>query len=175
MKSEPEYPPTRLREILNVVIRIFAIYLGLSLFTFLLQVLAGLHNHASSVSDLLLIGLFVVFTLWLWYLSPLIARKLTWARDSTLDCGQLTLGDLYCFAFLLVGLYFAVDSFGPSLTWLHYTLSQSSSDAGLSRQQQGNYYTLFKYLVRLMLGIGLILNGRKFATRLIKHQNEAGC
>jgi len=112
-------------------------------------------------------------TYWLWKLSPFFARHITRGHDSILGTPNLTLLDLYNFAFLLIGLYFAVDSFGPSLTWFHYALTQSSSYGTLTPQQQGNFYTLFKYLIKLFLGIALVFNGRKFSSKILKYQNKA--
>ena len=161
--------PTRLYEIVVVVIRILAIKLGLDAISYLLvQYPRDLHPQIGFI----LFGIVAFCAYWLWQFSPFFARHITRGQDSTLDCGSLALSDLYTFAFLLIGLYFAVDSFGPSLSWFHYSLRQSSSVAALSQQDQVNYYTLFKYLVKLFLGLALIFNGRKFATKLIKRQDE---
>lgn len=161
--------PTRLYEIVVVVVRILAIKLGLDAINFLLaQYPIDPHRELGFI----LFGIVAFCAYWLWQFSPFFARHITRGQDSALDCGSLALVDLYTFAFLLVGLYFAVDSFGPSLTWFHYSVGRSSSVAGLSPQQQANYYTLFKYLVKLFLGLALIFNGRKFATKLIKRKDE---
>jgi len=78
--------------------------------------------------------------------------------------------DLYSFAFLLVGLWFAVDSVGPSLAWLHLSMVGSASDAALSPEQKSKFFTLFQYLVKLGLGLALIFAGRNFALRLLRRQ-----
>ena len=161
-------PPTRLYEAITVVIRILALRLGLDALS------AGLSRYPSDPSprtSFILFAVVAVLAYWLWVLSPWIARRITRGQDSALDCGNLTLRDLYSFAFLLVGLYFAVDSFGPTLTWLHYALRHSSSDAPLSQQQQANFYTLFKYLIKLLLGLALVFKGRNLSDRLLRRQN----
>lgn len=170
--------PTPLCAIITAVIRILAIKFGLDAVGFLLSALAGIHASPTShnnnfiVVSVIVFGVLGVCTYWLWQLSPFLARHITRGQDPSLATSTFTLFDLYSFAFLLTGLYFALDSLGPSLTWLHYSVSQSSSVFPLSPQQQGNYYTLFKYLVRLILGLALIFNGRKFATKLIKRHDE---
>ena len=166
MKIVKENATAKFNESIDV-----AINLGIESFNFLLKTLGGFRTDPSLRNGLLVFGVMAVCTFWLWRLSPFFARLITRGQDATLDCGSLALSDLYTFAFLLVGLYFAVYSFGPSLTWLHYSVSQGSSDAALSQQQQANFYTLFKYLVKLFLGLALILNGRKFANKLIKRHN----
>jgi len=162
-------PPTRLYEVITVVIRIFALKLGLDALN---AVLSRYPYDPSPRSSFLLFGVVAVLAYWLWVLSPFLARRITRGQDSALDCGHLALRDLYSFAFLLVGLYFTVDSFGPTLTWLHFALRHSSSDAPLSQQQQANFYTLFKYLVKLLLGLALIFKGRNLSDRLLKRQNH---
>jgi hypothetical protein len=161
--------PMPLYEVVVVVIRILAIKFALDAVYYLF---ARYPRDPFPAVGFILFGVLVVCAYGLWVLSPSVARRITRGQDSALDCGDLALGDLYTFAFLLVGLYFAVDSFGPSLTWFHYSVRQSASDAALSPQQQTNFYTLFKYLVKLFLGLTLIFNGRKFATKLIKRQNK---
>jgi hypothetical protein len=169
---QPQSNPMRLREIVTVAIRILAINLGLESVTFLLKALAGYHADPSSRNAFPIFAIAAVITCLLWLSSGSLARFITRGQDSTLDCGGLTLADLYAFAFLIAGLYFAVDSLGPSLTWLHYSLRQSSAAAPISLEQKANFYTLFKYLLRLLLGLALIFNGRKFTAKLIKRQNE---
>jgi len=170
MESSPS--PTRLCELVSVVIRLFSIRLGLEAFTFLLTTIGSYTKSGFVISAVFGLLILMACAYWLWQLSPRIARHVTCGQDFSLDFGSLTLNDLYCFAFLLVGLYFAVDSLGPSLTWLHYSLRESSTSVELSTQQKTNFYTLFKYLIKLLLGLALIFRGRKFADRLIKHQNE---
>jgi len=170
---EPSPTSPRLCELVSVVIRLFSIWLGLEAFRFLLTTIGGYARSGFVIFAVLGPGLLAVCAYWFWQLSPCIARRVTRGQDFSLDFGSLTLNDLYCFAFLLVGLYFAVDSLGPSLTWLHYSLQESSTAVELSTQQKTNFYTLFKYLIKLLLGLMLIFKGRKFANRLIKHQNES--
>jgi hypothetical protein len=165
--------PTHLREIVTVAIRILVIYSCIESLSFLLKVLAGYRTADLPLRyGILIFAVLAVGTFWLWQLSGYIARFITRGQDSTLDCGSLAHSDLYTFAFLLVGLYFAVASFAPSLSWLYYCLRQGSSDAALSPQQQANFYVLFECLVKLFLGLALIFNGRKFATKIIRHHNE---
>jgi len=167
---QPSSNPTRLSDVVVVIIRIFAIKLGLDAITYLL---ARYPTEPSRYIGFFLLGVVAVLAFGIWQASPSIARYTTRRHDSSVDLGGFGLSDLYTFAFLLVGLYFTVEGFGPSITWLHYSLRQSSSaGATLSQQQLANFYTLFKYLAKLGLGLVLIFNGRRFAIKLIKHQQE---
>src|SRR5437667_6998489 len=109
---QPQSDPMRLREIVTVAIRILAFNLGLESVTFLLKALVGYHTDPSSGHPFPIFAIVAIVTCLLWLSSESLARFITRGQDSTLDCGGLTLTDLYSFAFLIVGLYFAVDSLG---------------------------------------------------------------
>jgi hypothetical protein len=166
---QPSTNPTQLSDVVIVIIRICAIKLGLDATT---SLLARYHTDPSRSIGFGLLCVVAVVAFGLWQASPSIARYITRGHDSSVSIGSLALSDLYTFAFLLVGLYFTVEGFGPSMTWLHYSLRQSSADAPLSEQQLANFYALFKYLAKLGLGLVLTFKGRSFAIRLIKHQQE---
>ncbi len=162
----------RFVEIVSAVIRMLAIQLGLTAFGYFASALVAEHQRPYLISIAIVVAGMAVCACWLWKLSPFLARHITRGQDSSISTADFTLVDLYRFAFLLTGLYFAVDSFGSCLTWLHFSVTQSSSEARITPQQTGNYYTLFKYLVKFVLGLVLTLNGRKLAIRLIKHQDS---
>lgn len=162
-----------MRDLVFVAIRILAINLGLEGLGFLPRVLSGYRAVPSMWVGSLAFATVVLIALLLWQSAGFVARCITRSHDSSLDCGNLTPVHLYTAIFLVVGLYFAVDSLGPSLTWLHYSLRQSSSGGQLSLEQKANFYSLFKYLMRLALGLALIFNGRRFAVKLMKRHEEA--
>ena len=76
--------------------------------------------------------------------------------------------DLYSFAFMCIGLNCIVEGAAPSLSELYYALIQASSTGALTPEQKANFYTLFNSLTSLIIGLGLTLNARKLATRLLK-------
>jgi len=164
------------RDVIEAVIRLFAIWLGLQALMFLFLFLGELISQFSRfnwLGNCISAGGCAVIAWWLWALAPRLAGWIVSGRDLVVDCGSLTLRDLYRFAFVLVGLYFAVFAFGPSIEWICYSVSRSSSEAGLTGQQQSDYYTLFRYLATLLLGIMLVLNARNFANRLVKREELA--
>lgn len=188
MSDTPATPPPAsnsitLREIVTVVIRLFAINFGFYTLNTLYFVFlrgpwsAGFKADRISdrifASDLLMLAIFVFVTYWLWQLAGFVARQVTRGFDSSLSATQLTLLDLYSFGFLFIGLYFAVDNFGPALSWLHYAVTHSATEANLSPDQKSNFYTLFKYLVKLILGLALALNGRKLGAKLVRRDSAS--
>jgi hypothetical protein len=163
-----------MRDVVVVAIRILAINLGLEDLGFLPRALSGYRATPSMWVAGLVFGIAILIAVMLWLLAGPLARWITRGHDSSLDCGSLTPIHLYTAIFLVVGLYFAIDSLGPALTWLHYSLRQSSSGGQLSLEQKANFYSLFKYLMRLALGLALIFNGRRFAAKLMKrHEQQA--
>ena len=161
---------TRLCDIVVVLIRLLAIKVGLDAINLLL----GARYPGDAILQILIpFCVLGACAYWLWQLAPFFSRRITRGRDSALDCGNLTLSDLYAFAFLLVGLYFVVDTFGSALIWFHYAMikSAAATESGLSDEQKTHFYTLFRYLAKLLLGFAFIFNGRNFATKLIRKQN----
>ena len=104
LSAPPSSTSTRLCEIVTVVIRILAIKLGLDSLQLLLSIFAGYQSGSYHRYQLIVFAVWAVCAYWLWQLSPFFARRITRGQDSLLDCGNLTLIDLYTFAFLLVGL-----------------------------------------------------------------------
>ena len=164
-----------LQEIITAFIRLFAIKFGFDTFNFLLLAIGqNLRIRNTLISDLVAFAFLTVITYWLWRLAPYLARRVTSRQDPTIEVCHLNLLDIYSFAFLFLGLYFALDALPPSLTWFHFTIMQNAPGANLAAQQQGNFYTLFKYVAKCLLGFSLIFNGRKFAIKLIQFQTKNG-
>jgi len=158
--------------IATVLIRILAIRLGLYTVSSILATYATIWRPKEGpLLTLLFLAICLLCAYWLWQASSFLARCITRGLDSTFSACAVNLHDLYCFAFVFVGLQCVTEALGPSLTWLHYALSQSGSSAALSEAQKGNFYTLFKYLVRLILGLAFIFQARKFATKLTKRSD----
>jgi hypothetical protein len=171
----PPLPPTRLSQLVVVVLRLLTLSFLLDAFTFMLNALtAVIRVHASPLPELIILLVMGLLGGLMWFFSPAIARLVVRNQESSAIIGSLTLADLYSAIFLIVGLYFAVDSLGPTLTWFHYSLLQAGhTEAALTAQQQGNFYTLFKYLTKLLIGLWLVFNGRKLAGRLIRYQEKS--
>jgi hypothetical protein len=173
---KPQIPRSiGLQEIITAFIRLLAIKFGLDTFNFILVAIGqNLRIRNTLISDLAGCAFLIVITYWLWRLAPFLARRVTSMQNPTIEACHLNLLEIYSFAFLFLGLYFAVDALPPSLTWFHFTITQNAPGANLAAQQQGHFYTLFKYVAKCILGLSLIFNGRKFAIKLILFQTKNG-
>ena len=112
---------------------------------------------------------FVAVAVATWMLAPALARFVTPRPDSTIDVGGLTRYDLYCFAFVFLGLYFILSSVANSINWLHYYVVLATNTSGADPQQQTSFYQLTQPLITLVAGgICMLL-----ASRLSKKLTEA--
>ena len=128
--------------------------------------------NSTSAGAYLLVGFYFLCGLFLWVCALWLGRVLTRGCEPKLDTGHLTLPDLYSVAFVCVGLYYCVGSFGFVLTWLHFALTQSSSEAALTPKQQENFYNLFQTISSFLIGLILVLRARRLSARLLKHDNQ---
>jgi len=154
---------------MTAVMRLLAIKFGIDAF-FVISTRISPHSARSISSTLLLLAVYVVITYWLWKLAPRFGRRITGGQNIPIPADEQNLLNLYSFGFLLFGLYFALDSLPPSITWVHYILRNVPSEGKLSEQQEGYFYSLFGYLMKCILGFAMVLNGRMLASKLIKYQ-----
>jgi hypothetical protein len=100
--------------------------------------------------------------------SRTIARAVTPHPDPEVQLGGLTLYDLYCFGFTIVGLYYVLSSVAPVINWLHYALIQTRDDS--NREQ--NFYELTQPLLTMLAGGACMLFSARFARKLIVWQRR---
>ncbi|MEA3207773.1 MAG: hypothetical protein QOE70_830 [Chthoniobacter sp.] len=155
-----------------ILARLLALKVLMDGIAVLFSLLGRSKAHSWAAATFVLVGLYFLCAGALWSCALWLGRVLTKGCDPKLDTGALTLIDLYSVAFVCVGLYYAVDSFGFTLTWLHFALTQSSSDAGLSPKQKENFYSLFQCSSSLFIGLILVLRARRLSARLLKYDNQ---
>lgn len=108
-----------------------------------------------------------------WQLSPWLARLLLGKRDVSVPITGLTLRDLYCFAFVLLGLYFALSSLAPALTWAHYTFVVAAQSAGPNLEERRSLYSLLQPAITFAAGLICILKGPMWARKLLQKDGMA--
>jgi len=112
---------------------------------------------------------FVAVAVATWLLAPALARLVTPRPDSTIHIGGLTRYDLYCFAFVFLGLYFILSSIANSINWLHYYMILAKNTPQADSQRQTSFYQLTQALITLVAG-GICLS---LASRLAKKLTDA--
>ncbi|MCE9592270.1 MAG: hypothetical protein K8S99_17325 [Planctomycetes bacterium] len=161
-------PPVRLRQIATILIRVFTIQFAFYTFSYFLETALLYRGEGSHWAALALMGVWVIA---MWGFSPLIARCITFNQDAAFEASVLTLRDLYRFAFLLVGLYYAIAPVGPLVTEFVAVLHPDTLD----RPILGTLITtpLLQNGIRVLLGVALLIYGSRLADMLIKRQDEA--
>lgn len=109
----------------------------------------------------------------LFIFAPPIARLVTPKPDVEVHLGGLTLYDLYCFAFVFLGLYFVLENLAVTFNWVHYFYTQVRETSFEQAQQAANYYQFSHPLLTLTAGLICILGSRKFAAKLTPNRNQA--
>lgn len=101
-----------------------------------------------------------------WIIAPALSRLVIGKHDAAVPISGLSLGDLYAFAFVFRGLYFALSSVADSLNWFHYFLRANSGTPLLPSEQMPSYYSLSRPLITLIAGLVCLFPGRRWARKL---------
>ena len=112
---------------------------------------------------------FVAVAVATWLLAPTIARLVTPRPDSTISVGGLTRYDLYCFAFVFLGLYFILSSAANAINWLHFYMFLARTASQTDPQRQTSFYQLTQPLITCIAG-GICI---ALASRLAKKLTDA--
>jgi hypothetical protein len=108
----------------------------------------------------------------LWYAAPHVARLILGPHDTSVPISGLSLEDLYRFAFVFLGLYFALSSLAPVLTWAHYTFSVAATVPSGSLEERRSLYRLFDPLITMGVGIACVMKGRQWTRRLLDREEQ---
>jgi hypothetical protein len=150
----------QLTNIVVIVLRITAL-------SWLVHGLTGLAAVAIAHPDLwnyAVPAIFFVFAAIVWFLAAPIARLVTPRSESVVSIGTLSRYDLYCFAFVWLGLNFVLSSLADAVNWLHYYFTIARLTYENDPQRQQGFYQLSKPLITVIAG-GLSL---LFAARCAK-------
>ena len=162
--------------IIVVVVRLFCLLVplhGLRLFAQSRIQSGGYPLPESSSSPGVMTLLFAcILTVALWKVAPLLARLVVGKHDVAVQLTGLSLEDLYRFAFVFLGLYFALSSLPPTLTWAHYAFSVASTSSGATGEQQQSLYALFDPAITFAAGLVCMLKGPRWATLLARQEGS---
>lgn len=114
-----------------------------------------------------IVVLFVIAVL-LWVFAPSIGRLVVRGIPPNLSLGETSLADCYSVAFIGVGLLYVAGNFANVLTWAHYLLKMAASETGNSWKEQFNGYDAAQVFIQFIVGLVLVVNGRKWALALAR-------
>src|SRR2546421_10240109 len=113
-----------LSSIVVIVIRLFALKWVLTAIPLFLSAVATPLPHDGSVAGVLtpyvVPLLLLILAAVLWIFAHATARLVSRGVDSAVSIGSLSRADLYCFAFVFLGLFFILSSFADVINWIHY-------------------------------------------------------
>jgi hypothetical protein len=160
-----------LQSIIVVFLRLFAVQF---LFSFLVSALSFFRYSPISVS---IVGAII----WLgacgvtWFLAAPLARLVTKGYDTTVSLGGLTRQDLYCFAFVFVGLGSFIGGASSSLMNLNTILSDQISPMmhGITNPITTQaIQQLPRNITELLLGLVALLFASRWAKKLASREES---
>ena len=117
-------------------------------------------------------GAYFVMAVAVWLNSPLVSRIVTPRPDTTVSIGGLTRYDLYCFAFVFIGLYFILSSIGSAINWIHYYAASAKNAPQNDPERISAFYQLTQALVPLLAGVTSIAMASRLAKKLTVSQRK---
>lgn len=108
----------------------------------------------------------------IWIFAPIVSRFITKDNDGKLNLAGITEYQLFSTAFIVVGLYFVLDSFASLFTWLHFFTVYNQNEYGFTQDQQPSYYDLAECALTVAAGAAIIATSKKWAAKLSKTQQN---
>jgi hypothetical protein len=112
----------------------------------------------------------LIFSAALWFSATPLSAAVARGHDAELSIAPLTREDLYCFAFVFIGLYFALASISGVVDAGYKFLTQ---DALLSESDPRHGRELIPFLghaLTLIIGFGCVLGAAKWSRILVKKE-----
>jgi len=106
-----------------------------------------------------------------WMIAPWFSRALAKGADGAVRLDGVTERALFATAFVVLGLYFSLDSFAHVFSWAHFFAVNKSDDYGFHQEEAPSYYELAEALMTLGAGVALVLASKKWAAKLTKKPN----
>jgi hypothetical protein len=107
-----------------------------------------------------------------WIVAPCLSVRIPGQQNVSLPVTGLSLRDLYCFAFVFLGLYFSLGSVADVLNWLHYSMLASLGH-DFDPARKISLYALSRPLITFLAGLICIFSGRGWASKLSDHEAKA--
>jgi hypothetical protein len=162
-----------LTSIVIILLRLFSLWWLVQAITSAVGVTAVMHpferanywNYGPS-------GVFLMAAVFTWLNTSLISRIVTPRPDTTVSIGGLTRYDLYCFAFVFLGLYFVLSSIGQAINWTYYFAVTAKDTPQNDPERLGSFYQLTQSLIPVVAGSVCIATASRFAKKLTVAQRN---
>ncbi|MDX2080400.1 MAG: hypothetical protein SFU53_06415 [Terrimicrobiaceae bacterium] len=105
----------------------------------------------------------ILFSVVTWWIAPGLARRLAWGTDAELAIDRLTLRKLYATAFVGLGLWFALASFGSLFNAIHFQLAFAENPGDFT-----GLYKITEPALTLAAGATLIATAHIWSKKLAR-------
>jgi len=169
-----------LQSIVSIVLRLFCIQWFITGLSWLFPMLTSWNGYDTTTKLAMYFGplFFIVISAVFWVSTPAIARAVTRRDNMPVNTGGLTKHDLYCFAFVLLGLSLLLSNFAATLSYAYQFLVVFSQTHEHDPARNRPVYDMMRYGISLVAGWVTLLYAGRFSTMLIrmeeKHDTPAG-
>ena len=162
-----------LRSIVHIVLRMFALqWLFWSINTFFGEVIA--YQQPGSTAVVFLIPAVIVFgAILIWFCAPVISYAVTPRTDSSLNLEGLSRYDLYCFAFVYLGLSTVLAAIAPALTETHQFISSGADEMKRQLFLTPTAYRLAGHVINIIAGSVAFLAASRWARLLLAADTDS--
>lgn len=162
--------------IVLLVVRLFSVQWlvqGLGLLAITFTEVTGVQGNSLILLKFVPPSLAILFATAAWVTAPFLARIIPGKQDATVAISGLSLRDLHAFAFVFLGLYFALSSLADMLNWFHYFLSIAASRGDFDPQRQTSFYELSRRVITFIAGLVCIFYARRWARTLADAKQDS--
>jgi hypothetical protein len=169
----------RTRSLVLIALRLYAIYWffqSLSQLAFALPLLFYAPSVLAKTPWFLAVipAVMLVFSIALWVCATQISSVVVRGYDAELSTVTLTREDLYCFAFVFLGLYFILSSI-PAVSDAGYKFLTEDAMLPESDVRRGREIVpFFGHTLTLLIGFGCVLGASKWSRKLARRDEGAG-
>jgi len=154
--------------IVLLVVRLFSLQWliqGLSMLAFAFPEVEDNHGSSFIVLRFLPSLLVILLAVVAWFIAPLLSRLIPGRQDASIPVSGLSLRDMYSFAFVFLGLYFALSSLADVLNWLHYAFLVAAAH-DFDPERKKSLYGLSRPIITFVAGLICLFSGRRWASKL---------
>jgi len=105
-----------------------------------------------------------------WFAAPRLSRLIVGKSEGTAAVSGLSPYDLYAFAFVFLGVNFALSSVADMLNWAHYFLLENARSTTfetlLTERHQASYYEFSRPFITMVAASMCILYRQRWARKL---------
>ena len=154
-----------------VLVRLYGFGWGLQGLVKLLSVVGAAMSGGFHAFSLVSPAAYLVGAVVSWSAAPWLAGRI--AGDQVAPLPEATVPqrvDLYATAFVALGAYFMLQSFGNAFNWLHYFMVSRQDSGALYKEEKASFYALTEVVLTLVAGVATLCLSQRLAKKLTQWQ-----